>query len=205
LIKTYENLYFQPGKFALSLNQAQIWMRNTDIQGFLDWTNQCHLLDDTWRGTLQRNLNRQSKTQGTHAKIYQNPYHWAGFCAAGKGEQNMTNSVSRLEIFQQIIQKPDFFLNLKDALVSLKDQLTNNDEANVKIIENWIQELPEEYKEKILEEYEHYLLNVEMLGRDGKSSTKPGEQSEILKEVLENAVVPKEKPPEPKPDTPSSP
>ncbi len=205
LIKTYENLYHQPGKLALALNQAQIWMRDTDIQGFLDWTNQCHLLDDTWRGTLQRNLNRQSKTQGTHAKIYQNPYHWAGFCAAGKGEQNMTNSVSRLEIFQQIIQKPDLFLNLKDALVSLKDQLTNNDEANVKIIENWIQELPEEYKEKILEEYEHYLLNVEMLGRDGKSSTKPGEQSEILKEVLENAVVPKEKPPEPKPDTPSSP
>jgi CHAT domain-containing protein len=101
MIKTYENLSHQPGKFALSLNQAQIWMRDTDIQGFLDWTNQCHLLDQKWRDTLQRNLNRQSKTEGTHAKIYQNPFYWAGFCAAGKGEQNMTDSIGQLEIFQR--------------------------------------------------------------------------------------------------------
>ena len=201
MIKTYENLYHQPGKFALALNQAQIWVRDTDIQGFLDWTNQCYLLDRNQDGRkkLQRNLNRELKIQGANAKIYQNPYHWAGFCTAGKGEQSManSNSIRKLEIFQQIIiQESGLFINLKYALVSLKDQLTNNDEANVKILENWIQELPEEYKEKILEEYEHYLLNVEMLGRDGKSSTKPGEQSEILKEVLENAVVRKEKPPE---------
>jgi CHAT domain-containing protein len=89
LIKTYENLYHQPGKLALALNQAQIWVRDTDIQGFLDWTNQCHLLDlnQDGRKKLQRNLNRELKIQGTNAKIYQNPYHWAGFCAAGKGEQ----------------------------------------------------------------------------------------------------------------------
>ena len=86
LIKTYENLYHQPGKFALALSQAQIWMRDTDIQGFLDWTNQCHLLDTDWREILQYCLEEEKATQGVCAKIYQNPYHWAGFSAAGKGE-----------------------------------------------------------------------------------------------------------------------
>jgi len=204
MIKTYENLYHQPGKLALALNQAQIWVRDTDIQGFLDWTNQSHLLDTNQDGRkkLQRNLNRELRIQGANAKIYQNPYHWAGFFTAGKGEQSManSNSIRKLEIFQQIIQKSGLFINLTDALVTLKEQLTNNDETNVKIIENWIEELPENDKENILGEYEHYLLNVEMLGRDGKSSTKPGGQSEILKEVLENAIPPKEKPPEPKKD-----
>ena len=76
-------------------------MRDTDIQGFLDWKKQCSLLDADGRGILQGHLNRQSKTEGTHAKIYQNPFYWAGFCAAGKGEQNMTDSIGQLEIFQR--------------------------------------------------------------------------------------------------------
>ena len=84
MIKTYENLSNQPGKFALSLNQAQIWMRDTDIQGVLDWKNQCHLLDAEWRKTLQDNMDVELENHGTNAKIYENPYHWAGFCAAGK-------------------------------------------------------------------------------------------------------------------------
>ena len=204
MIKTYENLSNQPGKFALSLNQAQIWMRDTDIQGVLDWKNQCHLLDAEWRKTLQDNMDVELENHGTNAKIYENPYHWAGFCAAGKGEQNMSNSITKLEIFQKLIEL-DLFVNLKDALVSLKEQWTGNDEDNVELIEKWIQELPENDKKNIQKKYTYYQLNVEMLGRDGKSSTKPGGQSEILKEVLENAVVRKEKPPEPKPDTPSSP
>lgn len=116
----------------------------------------------------------------------------------------MTNSITKLEIFQKLIEL-DLFVNLKDALVSLEEQWTGNDEDNVELIEKWIQELPENDKKKIQGQYKYYQLNVEKIGRDGKSSTKPGEQSEILKEVLENAVVRKEKPPEPKPDTPSSP
>jgi CHAT domain-containing protein/tetratricopeptide (TPR) repeat protein len=203
LIKTYENLYHQPGKLALALNQAQIWMRDTEIQGFLDWTKQCRLLDTNQDGLkkLQRNLNKQSKTQGTHAKIYQNPYHWAGFCAAGKGEQNMTNSIRKLEIFQQIIQESGLFVNLRDALVSLKEQFTDNDESNVTIIEDWIDKLPEDDKENILEEYEDRQLNVEMLGRGGTSPIKPGETSKILKEIIENATVAAEKTPEKDPNS----
>jgi CHAT domain-containing protein/tetratricopeptide (TPR) repeat protein len=92
LIKTYENLYHQPGKLALALNQAQIWVRDTDFQGFLKWTNECHLLDQNQDGrkTLQRALKKELELQKqeTHAKIYQNPYHWAGFCMAGKESKN---------------------------------------------------------------------------------------------------------------------
>jgi hypothetical protein len=76
-------------------------MRDTDIQGFLDWTNQCHLLDTDWREILQGCLEEDKATQGICAKIYQSPFYWAGFCAAGKGEQNMTDSIGQLEIFQR--------------------------------------------------------------------------------------------------------
>jgi CHAT domain-containing protein len=202
LIKTYENLYHQPGKLALALNQAQIWVRDTDIQGFLDWTNQCHLLDQKWREPLQRNLNKQSRAQGDRAKIYQNPYHWAGFCAAGKGEQNMTNSLSKLEIFQQLIRESDLFLNLRDALASLKDQLTDDDKTNVTVIENWIEQLPETDKNNILEEYEDRQFNSDKLGNRAQSPTKPGQESKILKEIIEDLIVTPEKPPEPNKDTP---
>jgi CHAT domain-containing protein len=201
LIRTYENLYHQPGKFALALSQAQIWMRDTDIQGFLDWTNQCHLLDTDWRGTLQCLLEKDKATQGLCAKIYQNPFHWAGFCAAGKAEQNMTNSSNKIEIFQQLIQS-DFYFNLRYALVSLKNELTDNDDKNVELIENWLQDKPAikfEYKANVMKSEEVKLPNK------GQSPTKPGQQSQILKETLENLTITAEKPPEANQDTPSSP
>jgi CHAT domain-containing protein len=198
LIKTYENLYQQPGKLALSLNQAQIWVRDTDIQGFLDWTNQCHLLDGNWRQILQDCLEEDKETQGVSAKIYQNPYHWAGFCAAGKGEQNMANSTSKLEIFQELIQKSDLFVNLRDALVSLKGQLTDNDEENIKMIEIWLQDKPD-----IKKKYNNKLMNVGVkLGNRAQSPTKPGQASQILKEIIENLTIAQEKPPESNQDTP---
>jgi hypothetical protein len=116
----------------------------------------------------------------------------------------MTNSSRKLEIFEKIIQESDLFVNLRDALVYLKDQLIDDDATNVIIIENWIEQLPEDDKENILAEYEYYLLNVEMLGNKSTSSTKPGEQSQSLKEIIENATVAAEKPLKPKKDTPSS-
>ncbi|MBD1920768.1 CHAT domain-containing protein [Microcoleus sp. FACHB-831] len=183
LIKTYENLYHQPGKLALALNQAQIWVRDTDIQGFIDWTNQCHLLDDNWRQILQDCLEDDKATQGANAKIYQNPYHWAGFCAAGKGEQNMTNSIGKLEIFQQLIQEADLFINLRDALASLKDELTDNDEDNIKIIENWLQDKP-----AIKRKYNTKLMNVNKGIAGSESDTKPGEKTESLIKIIEQAV-----------------
>ena len=200
LIKTYENLYYQPGKFALALSQAQIWMRDTDIQGFFDWTNQCHLLDTDWREILQYCLEEDKATQGVCAKIYQNPYYWAGFSAAGKGEQNMTNSRKKIEIFQQLI-KLDFFFNLRYALVSLKAELTDNDDKNVELIENWLQDKPAmklQYRANVMKSEEDKLAN------NGQSSTKPGQQSPTLKETLENLTIAAEKPREANQDTPSS-
>jgi hypothetical protein len=108
----------------------------------------------------------------------------------------MGNSISKLEIFRQLmIQRSDLFVNLTNDLVSLKEQLTDNDESNVKVLEKWIDELPENEKENILEEYEYRQLNVEQFGRDGQSPTKPGQTSEMLKETLENVIVPAEKTP----------
>ncbi|MCT7949948.1 CHAT domain-containing protein, partial [Ancylothrix sp. C2] len=192
LIKTYENLYQKPGKLALALNQAQIWLRDTDIQGFLDWTNKCPLLDEEWREILQYSLEDDKETQGANAKIYQNPYYWAGFCMAGKGEQNMANSISKLEVFQQLIQQSDLLVNLRNDLISLKDKLTENDEENIKIIEKWLEDKPaieRKYKAKCMK-----------LGdkspRDATSSTKPGEKSEILIKTIENLTVSAEKTPE---------
>ena len=91
MIRTYENLYSQPGKIALALNQAQTWLRDIDIKGLFDWTKQCHLLNENWRKILQDYFIKESETQGISSKIYQNPFYWAGFCVAGKGEQNMVN------------------------------------------------------------------------------------------------------------------
>ena len=201
LIKTYENLYHQPGKFAWALNQAQIWVRDTDIQGFLDWTKECHLLDTEWRGILQYCLEEDKATQGVCAKIYQNPYHWAGFSAAGKGEQNMTNSSNKIEILEQLIES-DLFFNLRYALAALKAELTDNDDTNVELIENWLQDKPTiklQYRAKVMKSEQDKLANK------GQSSTQPGQQSQTLKETLENLTIAAEKPPEANQDMPSSP
>ena len=176
-------------------------MRDTDIQGFLDWTNQCHLLDTDGREILQYCLEEEKATLGLCAKIYQNPYHWAGFSAAGKGEQNMTNSSNKIEIFQELIQS-DFFFNLRYALASLKAELTDNDDKNVELIENWLQDKPAmklQYRAKVMKSEEVKLPNK------GQSPTKPGQQSQILKETLENLTIAAEQPPEANQDTPSSP
>jgi hypothetical protein len=143
-------------------------------------------------------LEEEKETQGVSAKIYQNPYHWAGFCVAGKGDQNMANSTSKLEIFQELIKESDLFVNLTDALVSLKSQLTDNDEENIKIIESWLQDKPE-----IRRKYNTKLMKPgDKLGNRAQSPTKPGQESQILKEIIEDLIVAPEKPPEPNKDTP---
>jgi len=53
----------------------------------------------------------------------------------------MTNSSNKIEFFQQLIQS-DFFFNLRYALAALKAELTDNDDKNVELIENWLQDKP---------------------------------------------------------------
>ncbi|MFB2892483.1 hypothetical protein ACE1CI_06015 [Aerosakkonemataceae cyanobacterium BLCC-F50] len=104
----------------------------------------------------------------------------------------MSNSITKLEIFQQLIQETDLFANLRDDLVSLKAKLTENDEENIQIIENWLKEKPE-----IKRKYNAKLMKSgDKLGRDGVSPTKPGEKSKSLIETIENLTVAAEKTPE---------
>lgn len=114
----------------------------------------------------------------------------------------MTNSTSELEIFQKLIQESNLFVNLRDALDSLKEQLTDNDITNIKVIDNWIEQLPEPDRENILKEYEDCQLAGDKLGDRGQSPTKPGQASQILKEIIENLTIAQEKPPESNQDTP---
>ena len=188
LIKTYENLTQNPGKFALSLTQAQIWLRDTTAQGFLNWATHCPHLSDEHKGILQRSFNRALGKSGADARIYENPYHWAGFCAAGKGEQTMDN-INKVAIFQQLFQQADLFLNLTEELTALQQNLTPRDENNVQIIEAWIEGLPEDHKNSILAEYEDYELNSSKLGGGGQSSTKPGQPDETVKKTIPNLIA----------------
>ena len=113
----------------------------------------------------------------------------------------MTNSSNKIEIFQQLIES-DLFFNLRYALAALKAELTDNDDNNVELIENWLQDKP-----AIKFEYNANVMRLEevKLPNKGQSPTKPGQQSQILKETLENLTIAAEKPPEANQDTPSSP
>jgi hypothetical protein len=113
----------------------------------------------------------------------------------------MTNSSNKIEIFQQLIQS-DFFFNLRYALVSLKAELTDNDDKNVELIENWLQDKPAmklQYRAKLMK------LEGVKLPNEGQSPTKPGQQSQILNDTIATLMIAVEKPPEANQDTPSSP
>jgi len=113
----------------------------------------------------------------------------------------MTNSSNKIEIFQKLIQS-DLFFNLRYALAALNAELTDNDDNNVEIIENWLQDKP-----AIMFKYNANVMRLEevKLPNKGQSPTKPGQQSQILKETLENLTIAAEKPPEANQDPPSSP
>jgi phenolic acid decarboxylase len=97
----------------------------------------------------------------------------------------MTNSIRQLEIFRQLIQeKPDLFVNYQNDLVSLKEQLTDNDEENIIIVDNWLQNKPEirrKYNAKL-----HYSGSKGIA--DTQSNTKPGEETKSLKDTIKQAL-----------------
>ena len=113
----------------------------------------------------------------------------------------MTNSSNKIEILEQLIES-NLLFNLRYALASLKAELTDNDDKNVELIENWLQDKPTiklQYRAKVMKS------GQDKLGNQGQSATKPGQQSPTLKETLENLTIAAEKPPEANQDTPSSP
>ena len=78
MIKFYENLQ-KPMSLPLALNQAQFWLRDATKEELQQWTN--HL-------PLSRNHREQLgdwfNKLGSLEKPFQEPYHWAAFCAIGQ-------------------------------------------------------------------------------------------------------------------------
>ncbi|MFP4104137.1 CHAT domain-containing protein, partial [Coleofasciculus sp.] len=93
LIKTYEILHQHPGKLAIALKTAQMWLRDTTVRGFQQWVQHSPIFSDGWRPQLQaffQNMG-ENKKQGWNSQPYQSPYHWAAFCVVGEGEQTLTH------------------------------------------------------------------------------------------------------------------
>ncbi|MEQ9238510.1 CHAT domain-containing tetratricopeptide repeat protein [Coleofasciculus sp. E2-BRE-01] len=93
LIKTYEILHQHPGKLAIALKTAQMWLRDTTVRGFQQWAQHSPIFSDSWRPQLQaffQNMG-ENKKQGWDSHPYQSPYHWAAFCVVGEGEQTLTH------------------------------------------------------------------------------------------------------------------
>lgn len=79
MIRFYQNLH-QGLSVALSLNQAQIWLRNVTKLELERWIEEDGLLLDR---TQKINLKRQLKLMPDEAKPFKSPFYWAAFCAIG--------------------------------------------------------------------------------------------------------------------------
>ncbi|MGL5060562.1 MAG: CHAT domain-containing protein, partial [Microcoleus sp.] len=83
MIKFYQELQ-QKTNIALALNTAQIWLRDTTIQGFQTWLGNSPL-DRTWQRELRKDFDRIQAEKGASTKPFKQPYYWAAFCTIGKG------------------------------------------------------------------------------------------------------------------------
>jgi CHAT domain-containing protein len=78
-IRFYYNVCVEKLPVALALNQAQIWLRDVTKEKLEEWTNQLPL-DTTEKKYLRRFLNKIE----AGSQPFQQPYHWAAFCAVGQ-------------------------------------------------------------------------------------------------------------------------
>jgi CHAT domain-containing protein len=79
IIRFYHNVCVEKLSVALALNQAQIWLRDVTKEKLEEWTNQLPL-DTTEKKYLRRFLNKIE----AGSQPFQQPYHWAAFCAVGQ-------------------------------------------------------------------------------------------------------------------------
>ncbi|MEG4584649.1 CHAT domain-containing protein [Microcoleus sp. MOSTC5] len=80
MIKFYQNLQ-AVDSVAVALNQAQLWLRDLTKAELKAWIATNSLpLDPTMRRHLNKRLHRFQDDQ----KLFQNPFHWAAFCALGQ-------------------------------------------------------------------------------------------------------------------------
>ncbi|NER27096.1 MAG: CHAT domain-containing protein [Symploca sp. SIO1C4] len=78
MIKFYQNLN-SGMSVAVALNQAQIWMRNTTQEELLKWTKDLPV-DAESKDPFQEELDWYNPEE----KPFQDPKHWAAFCAIGQ-------------------------------------------------------------------------------------------------------------------------
>ncbi|MBO3460167.1 CHAT domain-containing protein [Aetokthonos hydrillicola Thurmond2011] len=80
MAKFYENLQGQTS-VAVALNQAQCWLKGVTKAQLVAWmTENPFPLNPTMRTPLQRLLHKLQDDD----QPFQNPFHWAAFCAIGK-------------------------------------------------------------------------------------------------------------------------
>ena len=78
MIKFYENLRKQMS-LALALNQAQLWLRDATKEELQQWIEKLPLSRNQ-----REELGDRFYTLGSTEKPFQEPYHWAAFCAIGQ-------------------------------------------------------------------------------------------------------------------------
>ncbi len=84
MIKFYEELQ-QQNSIVLSLNKAQLWLRDSTIEGFQDWLKTSSL-SNVWKIELDKHFAQIKAEEDAAYKPYESPYFWSAFCAIGKGE-----------------------------------------------------------------------------------------------------------------------
>ncbi|MDJ1175289.1 CHAT domain-containing protein [Roseofilum capinflatum] len=195
LIKTYELLEQHPGQLAISLKAAQNWLRTTTVQGFHQWTQTSTLLNKAplWQTILQAIFQEMGenkdneKDSGWHSQPYRSPFHWAGFCIVGEGEQNMATPAEKIQVFRDLIENnPDLFTDYWQNLTELQAQLTNSDETDAEMVEAWLKD------PNRASVYKNYLVKLMQAAKGdkgiGHSKAKAKQTSPSLKVTIENAA-----------------
>ncbi|MGD2182403.1 CHAT domain-containing protein [Lusitaniella coriacea] len=206
LMKTYETLQQNPGKLAIALKTAQIWLRDTTVEGFKEWVQQSPLLTNSWRKTLQTFFNNMADNKDR--KPYQSPYHWAAFCVVGKGEQKMASDADKIQAFVSLIEENTDKLVAEhgQSLSELRNQLGDDDEKNVEVIEKWLQDTDNQ----LYQTYSQTLDSINpLLGATGEkgfggSKATPKKTSKSLQEIIGNITKRNTNPP-PSPEQKSNP
>ena len=80
MIKFYQNLYTNVS-VAVSLNQAQLWLRDVTKIQLEDWITKHQLRLNL---TLRMQLRRLSYQKPDGFQPFQSPFYWAAFCSVGK-------------------------------------------------------------------------------------------------------------------------
>ena len=80
MIKFYENLQPKKMSLALALNQAQLWLRDATKEELQQWIEKLPLNFVQKYVEIQPRFHELSPSD----KPFEEPFHWAAFCAIGQ-------------------------------------------------------------------------------------------------------------------------